>query len=66
MESIKKFKREGDHLARIHSQLYKGYSIGELPKKFAYIYNKDKENYGAKDWFNYKCLTYVPYNPLNF
>ncbi len=38
---------------------YKGYPVGELPKKFAFIYNEDEDKEGIKEWFNYKGLTYV-------
>ena len=39
--------------------LYKGYEIGNLPPKFAYIYDTDKETFGVSDWFNYKGLTWI-------
>tara|TARA_R110002096_G_scaffold299126_1_gene493563 strand:+ start:85 stop:276 length:192 start_codon:yes stop_codon:yes gene_type:complete len=39
--------------------LYKGYEIGNLPPKFAYIYDVDKETFGVSDWFNYKGLTWI-------
>lgn len=38
---------------------YKPYLIGNLPPKFAFIYNEDKDTDGIKEWFNYKGLTYV-------
>ena len=38
---------------------YKGYAVGELPPTFAFIYNENKENYGIKEWFNYKGLTWI-------
>ena len=39
--------------------IYKGYPVGELPKRFAFIYNEDKEQEGITEWFNYKGLTFV-------
>tara|TARA_R100000656_G_C3858271_1_gene109251 strand:+ start:364 stop:522 length:159 start_codon:yes stop_codon:yes gene_type:complete len=38
---------------------YKGYLLGDLPPKFAYIYDENKETFGISDWFNYKGLTWV-------
>jgi hypothetical protein len=38
---------------------YKGYLVGELPKKFAFIYNEEEDKEGITEWFNYKGLTYV-------
>jgi hypothetical protein len=36
--------------------------IGDLPEKFAFIHDEDKEQDGITQWFNYKGLTYVPKN----
>jgi hypothetical protein len=57
MQQIKFLK---DNQIRLGDQLYKGYFIGNLPKKFAFIYNEDKDQEGITEWFNYKGLTYVP------
>jgi hypothetical protein len=43
--------------------IYKGYPVGELPKRFAFIYDEDKDQEGITEWFNYKGLTFVEYNP---
>tara|TARA_R100000995_G_scaffold978_1_gene692 strand:+ start:1374 stop:1550 length:177 start_codon:yes stop_codon:yes gene_type:complete len=43
----------------LNKKLYKGYTISELPTKFAFIYNENKEQDGISEWFNYKGLTYV-------
>jgi len=40
---------------------YKGYEVGELPKKFAFIYDETKDKEGITQWFNYRGLTYVEY-----
>jgi hypothetical protein len=60
MQSIKFFKKDNHNFARIGTQDYKGYTIGNLPAKFAFIYNEDEDKNGIKKWFNYKGLTYVP------
>ena len=38
---------------------YKGYLLGDLPPKFAYIYDENKETFGINEWFNFKGLTWV-------
>lgn len=38
---------------------YKGYELGSLPPKFAYIYDDNKEAFGVNEWFNYKGLTWI-------
>jgi len=44
---------------KLNNITYKGYTISNLPKKFAFIYNEDKDQEGITQWFNYKGLTYV-------
>ena len=63
MQKIKFFKKDGHNFIRIGTQDYKGYTVGNLPKKFAFIYDEDKEQEGIIQWFNYKGLTYVEHNP---
>jgi len=60
MQSIK-FKNSSTII--LNGQSYKGYTVGNLPKKFAFIYDEDKEQEGITQWFNYKGLTYVEHNP---
>jgi len=48
---------------KLNKKTYKGYNVGELPKKFAFIYNEEKDQEGITEWFNYKGLTYVEYTP---
>ena len=43
----------------LNNKLYKGYTIGDLPKSFAFIYDENEEKDGITEWFNYKGLTYV-------
>ena len=45
---------------KLNGVQYKPYMIGELPSTFGFIYNKDKDQDGISEWFNYKGLTYVP------
>ena len=60
MQKIKFFKKDGHNFIRIGTQDYKGYTVGNLPAKFALIYNEDQDKEGVTEWFNYKGLTYVP------
>jgi len=48
---------------KLNKKTYKGYNVGELPKKFAFIYNEEKDQEGITEWFKYKGLTYVEYTP---
>jgi hypothetical protein len=43
----------------LNNKLYKGYTIGDLPKSFAFIYDENEEKDGITEWFNYKGLTYI-------
>ena len=43
----------------LNTQIYQGYTIGELPNTFGFIYNQDKDQEGISEYFNYKGLTYV-------
>ena len=61
MQQIKFLK---DNQIRLGDQVYKGYTVGSLPKKFAFIYDEDKDQEGKSEWFNYKGLTYVPKTEL--
>tara|TARA_R110000803_G_scaffold87913_2_gene154841 strand:- start:394 stop:606 length:213 start_codon:yes stop_codon:yes gene_type:complete len=38
---------------------YQGYTIGKLPKKFAFIWDDIDEVDGISTWFNYRGLTYI-------
>jgi len=44
---------------KLNNVKYKGYELGDLPPKFAYIYDENKETFGIDEWFNYKGLTWV-------
>lgn len=44
---------------KLANKTYKGYTVGEMPTRFAFIYNEDKDQEGITKWFNYQGLTYV-------
>ncbi len=44
---------------RLNGIDYKGYTIGELPNSFGFIYNEDKDSWGHSTWFNFKGLTWL-------
>ena len=56
---MKSIKFVNSTTIRLNNMTYKGYSVSNLPKKFAFIYDEDKEQDGITSWFNYKGLTYV-------
>lgn len=39
--------------------VYRGYSIGEIPKSFGFIYDDNEDKDGIMEWFNYKGLTWI-------
>lgn len=49
-------------LIKLDGKVYKPYLIGDLPQRFAFIWNEYDEQDGITEWFNYKGLTYVPKN----
>jgi len=60
---MKKIKFINSTTIKLIHTTYKGYPVGELPKRFAFIYNEDSDQEGITEWFNYKGLTFVEYNP---
>ena len=44
---------------KLNDVRYKGYELGDLPPKFAYIYDENKETFGIDEWFNFKGLTWI-------
>ena len=56
MKTIKFLKNKS---IRLNNLNYKPYLIGNLPSKFAFIYDENKEQDGITDWFNYKGFTYI-------
>jgi|TARA_B110000305_G_C18972676_1_gene417896 hypothetical protein len=61
MTNTIKFKNKST--IKLNKVNYKGYTVGELPKKFAFIYNEEKDQEGITEWFKYKGLTYVEHTP---
>ena len=60
---MKQIKFINSTTIKLNNVTYKGYPVRELPKRFAFIYNEDKDQEGITEWFNYKGLTFVEYNP---
>ena len=60
---MQKIKFINSSTIKLNNTTYKGYNIGELPKRFAFIYNEDNDQEGITEWFNYKGLTYVEHKP---
>jgi hypothetical protein len=56
---MKKIKFLKNNLIRLNGVLYTPYTVGDLPQRFGFIYNEDKEQDGITSWFNYKGLTYI-------
>ena len=56
---MQKIKFLSNNQISLNIQLYQGYTIGELPNTFGFIYNQDKYQEGISEYFNYKGLTYV-------
>ena len=59
-------KFQNSSTIKLNGITYKGYTVGNLPKRFAFIYDENKDQEGIIQWFNYKGLTYVEKstNPL--
>jgi len=60
---MKNFKKINSTTIMLDSKKYKGYTVGDLPKRFAFIYNEDNDQDGITEFFNYQGLTYVEHNP---
>jgi len=48
LNSIKKYDT---HLAKLGDVEYKGYTVGDLPPSFGFIYDKATEKDGKHQWF---------------
>ncbi len=62
MNTIKKVNKTR---IKLNGKSYKGYMLGDLPPTFSYI-KKEIEtddgvvtDFGIREWFNYKGLTYI-------
>lgn len=56
--TIKTFKRRGSTVF-LNGIEYTGFLIGNLPNRFAFIYNEEKEQDGLSSWFNHKGWTFI-------
>ena len=60
---MKNIKKINSTTIMLDNKKYKGYTVGDLPKRFAFIYNEDNDQDGIIEFFNYQGLTYVEHNP---
>jgi hypothetical protein len=56
--AAKTFKRRESRIW-LNKLEYIGFKIGELPSKFAFIYDANEDREGVSSWFNHKGLTYI-------
>jgi hypothetical protein len=56
--TAKSFKRRGSTIF-LNKVEYTGFLIGNLPNKFAYIYDEENDREGVSSWFNYKGWTFI-------
>ena len=56
---MKKIKFLKNNLIRLDGKVYTPYLVGDLPPRFGFITNEDKEQDGIYEWFNFKGLTYI-------
>lgn len=55
---VQSFKRRNSTIW-LNKVEYTGFLIGNLPTRFAFIYNEDKEQDGLSSWFNHKGWTFI-------
>jgi len=60
---MKNIKKINSTTIMLDNKKYKGYTVGDLPKRFEFIYNEDNDQEGITEFFNYQGLTYVEHNP---
>jgi hypothetical protein len=56
--TVQTYKRRGSTIW-LNKREYRGFLIGNLPQRFAFIYNEDKEQEGITSWFNHKGWTFI-------
>ena len=56
---MQKIKFQNSSTIKLNGVVFKGYTVGNLPKKFAFIYDEHEDREGITQWFNYKGLTYI-------
>ena len=55
---VNSFKRRNSTIW-LNKVEYTGFLVGNLPNRFAFIYNEDKEQDGLSTWFNHKGWTFI-------
>ena len=58
MQKIKFFNKDGQPCA-LSNKFYRGYTIGNIPNRFGFIYNEEKDQDGFTQLFNHKGITYI-------
>lgn len=53
-----KLKRRGSKLLLAGVE-YTGFPVGELPKRFGFINDEEKDTNGICSWFNHKGWTFI-------
>lgn len=62
--TLNSFKRRGS-TAFLNKVEYTGFLIGNVPKRFGFIYDADNEVDGITSWFNHKGWTFIRKSDLN-
>jgi len=62
--TVKTFKRR-ESTIWLNKVEYTGFLIGNLPSKFAFIYDAENERDGITSWFNHKGWTFIRKSDLN-
>jgi hypothetical protein len=62
--TVKSFKRR-ESTIWLNKVEYTGFLIGNLPAKFAFIYDAENERDGVTSWFNHKGWTFIRKSDLN-
>jgi hypothetical protein len=62
--TVKTFKRR-ESTIWLNKVEYTGFQIGNLPAKFAFIYDVENERDGVTSWFNHKGWTFIRKSDLN-
>ena len=47
---MKTIKKINSTTIKLDGKKYKGYTLGELPKRFAFIYNEEEDQEGITEW----------------
>jgi hypothetical protein len=56
--TVKSFKKRGSTIW-LNKVEYVGFLIGNLPKKFGYILDREEDKDGISSWFTLKGMTYI-------